>query len=105
MIQTVLGPLIILNSVVLVLFTFYMGSQSQPLPPGYVPPSKEEMRKFILWKSFYVNPEDPRGWVPKTWGYGTTVNFRTRGNALAFAGLILLTFVTAIALVVVTLGG
>jgi uncharacterized membrane protein len=41
-----------------------------------------------LWYSFYVNPDDPRGGVPITSGYGWTVNFRTRRNAAVFAALI-----------------
>lgn len=51
-------------------------------------PAGEDLKKHILWKSFYANPRDPRGWVPKAWGYGTTPNFRTRGRALVFAGMI-----------------
>lgn len=64
----------------------------------------EQMKEHILWKLFYINPDDPRAWVPKTWGPGTTVNFRTRGQAFLFAFLILGTFATAIDLATVVLG-
>jgi len=61
-------------------------------------PSPTEMRRFVLWRSFYVNPDDPRGWVPKMTGYGWTVNFRTRRNAALFAALIALCAASAAAL-------
>jgi len=51
-------------------------------------PDREEMKKYIVWKSFYVNPDDPRGWVPKTSGVGMTVNFRTKSRALTFAAMV-----------------
>jgi uncharacterized membrane protein len=66
--------------------------------------SVEEMREHILWKLFYINPDDPRAWVPKTWGPGTTINFRTRGQAYLFAFLILGTLATAIDLTTNVLG-
>lgn len=61
-------------------------------------PSPDEIRRNVLWRSFYVNPDDPRGWVPKTSGYGWTVNFRTRRNAAMFAALIALCAASAAAL-------
>jgi uncharacterized membrane protein len=61
-------------------------------------PSPAEMRPFVLWRSFYVNPDDPRGWVPKMTGYGWTVNFRTRRNAAVFAALIAICAASAAAL-------
>lgn len=70
--------------------------------PGYVP-TDEEMRAHILWRSFYVNPRDPRAWVPKTWGGGITVNFRTPARALTFAGLILMSGLSAVALLALAL--
>lgn len=70
--------------------------------PGYVP-TDEEVRSHILWRSFYVNPRDPRAWVPKTWHGGITVNFRTPGRALGFAGLILTSALSAVGLLVAAL--
>jgi len=70
---------------------------------GVAVPSKEEMRRFILWHAFYVNPDDPRGWVPKTHGFGYTVNFRTRDNALRFALWILLDLLAALAMTIAAL--
>ena len=64
----------------------------------------EQMKEHILWKLFYINPDDPRAWVPKTWGPGMTVNFRSRGQAFLFAFLIFGTLATAIDLTVVVLG-
>jgi len=61
-------------------------------------PSPSEMRRFVLWRSFYVNPDDPRGWVPKMNGYGWTVNFRTHRNAAVFAALIAICSASAAAL-------
>jgi len=55
----------------------------------------EDMRKHVLWHSFYANPEDPRGWVPKISGIGWTVNFRTRRNAAIFASLVLCSLASA----------
>ena len=65
---------------------------------GVSVPSKQEMRRFVLWHAFYVNPDDPRGWVPKTYGIGHTVNFRTRGKAQRFALLIALDLLAALAM-------
>lgn len=66
---------------------------------------REEMRRHILWRSFYVNPDDPRGWVPKVSGYGWTVNFRTRWNAVLFACLVALALTAALLLTWSVLAG
>jgi uncharacterized membrane protein len=68
-------------------------------------PTPQEVRSHVLWGSFYANPADPRGWIPKPRGIGVTPNFRTRRNALVFAALILLTALGAVGLVVVVLPG
>jgi uncharacterized membrane protein len=44
-------------------------------------------------KMFYANPDDPRGVVPKRWGIGWTVNFRTRAMARLFTILLATTIV------------
>lgn len=59
-------------------------------------PNKEEMKKYILWYSFYSNPEDPRGWVPKAFGWGFTPNFRSRKSIYYMITLIISTIATTI---------
>jgi uncharacterized membrane protein len=49
-------------------------------------------------KLFYANPDDPRGVVPKRWGIGWTVNFRTRATARLFTILLATTIVLAVLL-------
>ncbi len=94
--------LILLGVFALVRMMNQLGSKGRD--PGNLPlPDAATMKKFIIWKSFYVNPDDPRGWVPKTWGGGLTVNFRTRQNAGIFAGLIILTTLAAAVLVYLVL--
>ena len=66
-------------------FLVYLGAMGQP-GDG---PEGEAMRPFLVARSFYVNPDDPRGWVPKISGVGMTINFRTRRNAVVFVVLIL----------------
>jgi hypothetical protein len=74
----------------------------QTLPGGPIP-GGEEARRFLWW-GLYVNPEDPRGWLLKPTGVGTTVNFRTRTRAAGFLGLILLTALGAALTVAGALG-
>jgi len=77
------------------------GGAPERSPDGSTPPlpDRQEMRRHLMWRSFYVNPADPRGWVPKTWGFGWTVNFRTRRNVHAFVALIVCTLANAVGLV------
>jgi uncharacterized membrane protein len=63
------------------------------------PPDRQEMQRHIIWKSFYVNPQDPRGCVPKTWGVGQTVNFRTKLSAGIFTEILVLALLSALGLV------
>ncbi len=63
----------------------------------------DEMREHIVWRAFYVNPDDPRAWVPKTWGHGMTVNFRKMSHAVLFAFLLAGALGTAIAMTVAVL--
>lgn len=67
------------------------GDQRAPLLP------RDVRRAHTLWGLFYVNPNDPRGWVPKTFGYGWTVNMRSRGQVYVFVVLILGALLSAIA--------
>ena len=85
----------LLPVVALVIQLAWLGRRGDARAPELEP---EEMRRHILWGSFYVNPDDPRGWVPKVSGYGWTVNFRTRGNAVLFALLVCLALAGALLL-------
>ncbi len=89
-----------LNVALILGFLFRLGKPARPIPPEFVAPSKEEMKKYVLWYSAYINPDDPRGWVPKTFGYGWTVNFRNRQNAALFFLLIAIEVLLAIGLFV-----
>jgi uncharacterized membrane protein len=100
-----LSVLVGVLSVVLVLYSCLIGAQGSAAAATESVPTREEMRRFILWRSFYVNPDDPRGWVPKTWGYGWTVNFRSRRTAVIFAQLLGATAVAAIGLVIAAVNG
>jgi len=77
-----------------------MGGESDPAARGGALPDREERRRHLVWRSFYVNPDDPRGWVRKTWGVGWTVNFRTMRNVRVFVTLIACTLASAIGLAV-----
>lgn len=71
--------------------------------PGGDPLPPEEMRRHVVWRSFYVNPDDPRGWVPKLSGTGWTVNFRSRANATVFGVFLGMTLVGAAGLILAAL--
>src|SRR5689334_13610570 len=71
-----------------------------PAGGGAGPSSSEKPpRERYYWKLFYVNPDDPRGIVPKRWGIGWTVNFRSKAIARLFAILVAATVVFATLLV------
>jgi len=61
--------------------------------------SDDERRRHTPWGLFYMNPNDPRGWVRKTMMYGYTVNFRHRKHIVVF--VLSLTWVTIAAGVMV----
>lgn len=67
---------------------FWLGAQGDNSAPQL---SKEERKQHTIWGMFYLNPNDPRGWVPKTWGYGWTVNMRSNRHVAIFVSLITLT--------------
>lgn len=77
--------------VLLLLHLLWVGALGQSGPEL----SKEEMKRHLVWKAFYVNPADPRGWVPKTYGFGWTVNFRTMNHVYTFVALIVATVVSS----------
>ena len=64
-------------------------------------PKGDEMSPFLFLNLFYVNPNDPRGWLlkQKAWT-GWTVNFRSKANAWVFLGLLLLVLLSTFLLVV-----
>jgi uncharacterized membrane protein len=70
------------------------GARSAPQP------SAEEMRRHLLWGLFYVNPDDPRGWVPKLIAVGKTVNFRARGGVYLFLALLGATLASSLVMLI-----
>ena len=71
------------------------------LKTGSPYPEGKDMRPF-LYLGLYVNPDDPRGWLPKSRpGHGWTVNFRTKLNAQIFMGTIAAILILTLALVLV----
>ncbi len=50
-------------------------------------PDDAAARRAVRW-GVYVNPDDPRGWLPKPSGVGWTVNFRAWPQAYGFFALI-----------------
>jgi uncharacterized membrane protein len=105
MIVWIFALITVATVVALISYLLWVGAQWQPASPDQKLPTREEMRQFLLWRSFYVNPDDPRGWVPKTWGSGMTVNFRTKRSAGIFAGLILVCLLAAGGMTVAALCG
>ena len=89
--------LTLLLAFAVVAWMLILGRGSEAPAPSFTPPDKSEMSDHLVWKLFYANPEDPRGWVPKVSGFGYTVNFRTPGKAKAFAILIAATLLSALA--------
>ena len=85
-------PFTIVACVLLLLHILWLGHLGQPGPKL----SKDEMRRHLVWRLFYMNPEDPRGWVPKIWGYGWTVNFRSMEHIAIFLVLLGMTLGSAL---------
>lgn len=87
------------GSAALLAFTFWLGRMGDRRAPR-IPIA--EMRRHTLWTVFYVNPDDPRGWVPKPYGIGWTVNFRTPRNVYVFGALVVGTLLGAAVMSVVS---
>lgn len=90
----------------------WLGRRGNDLPGRMDPgtsgpdaPGPDEIRRHLFLGAFYVNPDDPRGRVPKLSGFGWTVNFRTRGQAILFIVLICLTLAAALLLIGSVLAG
>ncbi len=90
-------------AVAMVAFSLWASNANPEVPADTPLPDLDEMRRHILWHAVYANPDDPRGWVPKTSGYGWTVNFRTRRNAAIFLGLVTAGAASAVVLLAVAL--
>lgn len=76
------------QTVAVLIYMFRVAGSGKTIGTDDEIPDREEMKKYIIWKSFYMNPNDPRGWVPKTTGVGMTVNFRSWGQVKVFAALV-----------------
>ena len=72
-------------------------TRSRPLATDASPPPSfaEPTRDRYYWGLFYVDGDDPRGVVPKRWGLGWTINFRTKAKARLFAILLVITLAVA----------
>jgi uncharacterized membrane protein len=99
MLDIVLITLLLSSIFFLLCFIYMLGTGDAEAPEPHSMPEPEEMYPWIVWRSFYVNPNDPRGWVSKTHRIGWTVNFRTKRNAAYFALILLIIFLLAIAFV------
>jgi len=77
--------------------SFSLASSGRSLKPGEKALSKTEMRQHILWGLVYSNPDDPRGWVPRTQGLGWSVNVRTRSAAKGYAVISLVLIASIVA--------
>jgi len=75
----------------------------RPLRPDERPLTRAEMRPFVRNGLVYVNPDDPRGWVPKVGGYGWTVNLRTPEAGRRFVWLLAFALVNTIVTVAYSL--
>jgi uncharacterized membrane protein len=75
----------------------------RPLRPDERPLTRAEMRPFVRNGLVYVNPDDPRGWVPKVSGYGWTVNLRTPEAGRRFVFLLAFALVDTLIIVAYSL--
>ena len=82
----------------LLLFSIWIGSRgSMQFDTGSEYPEGAAMKEFLFLGLFYVNPDDPRGFLPKSQpSFGWTINFRNKLNALVFLFLLVSTVGTAL---------
>lgn len=99
MLNIVLITLLLGAIIFLLCFICILGVGDAKVPQPHSTPEPEDMHPWIIWRSFYVNPQDPRGWVSKTHRIGWTVNFRTNRNAAFFVLNLLIIFIITIAFV------
>ncbi len=93
--------IVFLFSLLLLLsFVYFLGKKGRKDIKGEEGlPAGDGMKPFLFLKVFYVNPEDPRSWLPKSrpsWGW--TINFRNKINALFFLLLLVATVFSALAM-------
>ncbi len=82
-----------LSVVIVLLLIFLIWTGRQKGPPSGQEPKGSDMNPFLVWGLFYLNPDDPRGWLPKrNPALGLTVNFRTRMRVYLFVALLLVAF-------------
>ena len=91
--SAILGYWTAISAITMLVYLLYAGQSDQSLPQTKLP--KEEMRKHLVYGAFYANSGDGRGWVPKSIGFGWTVNFRTRPRVHLFILLMLMTLAGA----------
>ena len=91
------GLAAIASAIALVVYTFWLGGNGRGEGTSYG--TEPTSRSHVRWGLFYVNADDPRGWVPKTSGFGITPNLRTEAHLRRYAGLIVVTLGSTIAMV------
>lgn len=94
--------LLVINIVALLALTFWIGAKGEKqLELGSGFPEGKDMVPFMYLGMFYINPSDPRGWLPKSNpGFGWTINFRNRGYANLFIVLLVSTLLFTIGVLV-----
>jgi uncharacterized membrane protein len=98
MVQAIVIVAFSVNFIAIMVSMLRLGRHQSNYSPTGVYPDKEQMKDHVLWHSFYINPNDPRGWVPKAYGYGWTINFRTKNRAYFFGVQVLLQLALALLL-------
>ncbi|MEZ4872349.1 MAG: hypothetical protein R2827_08915 [Bdellovibrionales bacterium] len=91
--QIYLTGFILLNTALLVGYIIWLGqkAESNRRPSdGYEHQNNPtDWGRHTFLGLFYVNPDDPRGWIPrKNPAMGVTVNFRTKKNVYIFLALL-----------------
>ena len=88
---------IIALNIFLVVYMFWLGFKKPTHPiRDPVEPKGEAMRPYLYLKMFYVNPRDPRGFVPKIQPkMGWTINFRDNTQANIFIAILIAIVVTS----------
>ena len=78
-------------------FLFWIGKKgTAELKTGSDYPEGDAMKKYMYMGLLYINPDDPRGWLPKKQPlYGWTVNFRDQKYANLFIILLVCTLLCA----------